>query len=459
MQPEIGNETLKKFVSVLFAVITLAVSAVAQDHSRTLGFGVSFRQSSSFVDAAYRDNAEQFSAFFSRLDSLTGDGSLVVRKVIIHGTTSPEGTYLYNRKLSWARATNLKNYLAEVPALRDAEFSVDGQGIAWEQLTDFLESHTTLAYRDTLLHIIANLPETENLPGGKVGHPRLQAIKSIDRGKAYRDIFQRFFKQMRGAYATVTFVMVVPPVEPSAAFRNEVTLEAQPAALRTHGEPETDTPILRRLPLLAVKTNLLLDVAPFYPGYGWAPVPNVALEYFPAKGNWTVGASLDCPWWKDSSHHRYFQVRNYQLEARRYFNGVKEDYFTGRYRKPAYTGWFLSGYVHGGLYGIGLNNADGIQGEGVGAGIGAGYVFPLGRESRWRIELSLQAGYAYTWYDRYVYGNPVTGNENGLYYYNWTGHADDFEPRLYRTSWLGPTRAGIVISYDLFRRQKREVLR
>lgn len=208
------------------------------------------------------------------------------------------------------------------------------------------------------------------------------------------------------------------------------------------------------IPLLSLKTNLLFDLATFYPGYGWAPAPNIELEYFPGRGHWTVGASLDFPWWKKSGQHKYFQVRNYQIEARRYFHGVGDE--GHRRKRPAYTGWFLSAYVHGGLFGIGLNSNVGGQGEGVGAGIGAGYVFPLSRDARWKMELSLQVGYSYAWYDRYVYGDPVTGNENGLYYYNWTGHADDFVPRLYRKSWFGPTRAGVVISYDIFRHKKKE---
>lgn len=194
-------------------------------------------------------------------------------------------------------------------------------------------------------------------------------------------------------------------------------------------------------PLFAVKTNLLLDFAPYIPQYGWAPVPNVALEYYPRMSHWTVGASLDIPWWKNSGSHRYFQARNYQVEVRRYF----------RY---GYTGWYLSAGVQGCLYGLGLNSKQGWQGEGAGVGAGAGYVLPLTRDKRLKLELSLQLGYFYTWYDPYVFGDPVNGEVNGLYYYNWTGDADDFRARQYRWGWFGPTRVGVTLSYDLILRKK-----
>lgn len=144
-----------------------------------------------------------------------------------------------------------------------------------------------------------------------------------------------------------------------------------------------------------------------------------------------------------NGRHKYFQARNYQLETRRYF-------------KPemTFSGWFLSAYAHACMYGVGLDSKRGWQGEGAGAGLGAGYVLPLGKSRSWKMEFSIQAGYFYTGYDQYVYKDPVTGEDTGLYYYNWTGSAEDFVPRQYRWSWVGPTRVGISLSYDLFKRKR-----
>lgn len=224
---------------------------------------------------------------------------------------------------------------------------------------------------------------------------------------------------------------------------------AYPCMAQSHGEDSVSRK--SSFPLVAAKTNLLFDLALAYPGFGWSPAPNVALEYYPKRGRWTVGASFDCPWWS-KPEHKFFQIRNYQLETRRYFRRNDES-------EVPYTGWFLSAYAHGGLFAIGVSDKNGVQGEGAGTGLGFGYVLPLSRDGHWKAEFSMQAGYFYAWYDRYVYGDPVSGDLDGLYYYDWKGNADDFVKRLYRTTWIGPARVGITISYDLFRRRKKEVAR
>lgn len=213
---------------------------------------------------------------------------------------------------------------------------------------------------------------------------------------------------------------------------------------------------------VSVKSNLLQDVA-YMPQYGFCPLWNVQLEYYPLRGHWTFGASLDIPWWHNrSAEHKYFQARNWQLEARRYF--FRE---SGEFR-----GLYAQAYINTTLYGIGFTATKGWQGEGWGGGIGAGYVWKLGRrreavrlpdghlwtdQRHWRLELGFQLGYFQTDYDPYIWGDPVDGTIDGLYYYDWKGLAWDFHKRQYRFSWLGPTRVGLTLTYDiLYRKQGKK---
>lgn len=212
---------------------------------------------------------------------------------------------------------------------------------------------------------------------------------------------------------------------------------------------------------LALKTNLLQDVA-YVPQYGFAPIWNIQLEYYPKHGHWTVGASLDIPWWQNRQDvHKFFQIRNWQLEVRRYL--FQE---SGSFR-----GWYVQAYANAAKYGIGFSETKGWQGEGWGAGLGTGYVWKLGKKRdavrlpdghlwtdrhHWRLELGLQVGYFRTKYDPYVWGDPVTSLIDGLYYYNWKGQAKDFRERQYIFNWLGPTRVGITLSYDIFYRKMKK---
>jgi hypothetical protein len=211
--------------------------------------------------------------------------------------------------------------------------------------------------------------------------------------------------------------------------------------------------LVPRREVLSVKTNVLLDLA-YMPGYNrWCPIPNVAVEYYPLHGHFTFGASFDCPWWQDYDAHKYFQVRNYQLESRYYLR-------SGDIRRnapgtgAAFRGIYLQAYVHAGLYGIMFDADRGWMGEGFGGGVGAGYVLPLSRNGHWRLEFQLQAGFFSTRYDPFQHENPVNpAYRDNLYYYKWTKKPELFKKRQYRFNWLGPTRVGITLSYDLLYRR------
>ena len=124
------------------------------------------------------------------------------------------------------------------------------------------------------------------------------------------------------------------------------------------------------------------------------------------------------------------------------------------YNKKAYTGFYLQGYAHLAVFGICFDENRGWVGEGAGAGIGAGYVLPLSREGHWRLEFGLQAGFFRCKYDPYQFENPVNpAYRDGLYYYKWTQRPSLFEKRQYRWNWIGPTRIGITLSYDLLYRR------
>ena len=83
---------------------------------------------------------------------------------------------------------------------------------------------------------------------------------------------------------------------------------------------------------------------------------------------------------------------------------------------------------------------------------------PLTKQGRWRLEFGLQVGYIHCNYDPYQYENPVNpAYHDDNYYYKWTLKPELFKKRQYRWNWIGPTRVGITLSYDLlYRRIQRK---
>ena len=412
--------------------------------------------------------------------------SLQLVRMVFRGAASPEGSYEKNRLLGQQRVKALYSYITNLmhfPAVEQLS-TIDIDIEDYRTLCLMMRRANDLDY--PLVQMLCDQYMDKDVAMLK------QMLKTIQGGKLWQRLLTTYFPDLR----TARFVMVLRKVKPTVAVN---TAEVEPTVVPTPEvvpEPEVEVPeievvvpepevvleepqdaLLYRRELLAVKTNLLLDFA-YMPGYDrWCPIPNIAIEYYPLRGHFTYGASFDCPWWQDYKAHKYFQLRNYQLETRYYPTAHKshnsheaheshESHETQRPhsphspQSPHYSGLYFQAYVHGGCFGLCFDANRGWVGEGIGGGVGAGYVLPISKNGHWRLEFGLQAGFFRCKYDPYQYENPVNpAYRDDLYYYKWTGKAEYFKKRQYRWNWIGPTRVGITLSYDLLYRriQKRGV--
>jgi hypothetical protein len=404
--------------------------------------------------------------------------SLQLVRMVFRGAASPEGSYEKNRQLGQQRVKALYNYITNLmhfPAVEQLS-TIDIDIEDYRTLCLMMRRANDLDY--PLVQMLCDQYMDKDVAMLK------QMLKTIQGGKLWQRLLTTYFPDLR----TARFVMVLRKVKPTVAVN---TAEVEPTVVPTPEvvpEPEVEVPeievvvpepevvieepqdaLLYRRELLAVKTNLLLDFA-YMPGYDrWCPIPNVALEYYPKRGHFTYGFSFDMPWWQDYDAHKYFQLRNYQLETRYYLRPSNSNAQSSNLKsqssnlksqssnlksRPAFSGLYLQGYVHGGLFGICFDADRGWVGEGFGAGVGAGYVMPISRNGHWRLEFQLQAGFFRCKYDPYKYENPVNpAYHDDLYYYKWTLKPELFKKRQYRWNWLGPTRIGITLTYDLLYRR------
>lgn len=286
-------------------------------------------------------------------------------------------------------------------------------------------------------------------------------LMALDGGKLWKRLLKEYYHKLRDARVLLYFnaspdveeETVVEETVVDVAVVGNVADAAETAGMdkaMTMEEEETPVEIYEnRREVFAIKTNLL-EWGAWVPQYGMCPMPNVAVEYYPTEGHVTFGASFDCPWWMNGKEtHKYFALRNFQLEARYYLRNSVQSYLTGG---AAFRGLYFSAYAHIFMYQIGFTEKKGWQGEGEGGGLGIGYMLPLTRNGHWRLDFNLQVGAFNTKYDPYVYGCPVENVKDGYYYYDFAGQAADFHRREYSLTWIGPTRIGVTISYDLFYR-------
>ena len=398
---------------------------------------------------------------------LINKDSLTIRHLMIRGAASPEGPYNFNKSLGEKRGKALFDFINSrlafpVSEKDDATIVIPED---YQYLCTMMRDANDADYSKVKQLCDKYLP-SNNITALK------SALQKANGSKLWKRLLKTYFPDLR-ASRLVIFIEK-PEVEPEpVAVTPEKTDDTPPTGQIEVITPPTEEPdtvieepmVFPRRELLSVKTNLLLDAA-YVPGYDrWCPIPNVAIEYYPLYGHFTYGASLDFPWWQHYWDHKYFQIRNYQLEARYYLKAATplEEYepykASNKFRqKPAFSGWYLQAYLHGGLFDICFDENRGWEGEGIGAGLGLGYVLPISRNGHWRLEFGLQAGYFRCKYDPYQFECPVDPTEQDhLYYYKWYGEADQFKRRQYRYNWFGPTRIGVTLTYDLLYWKKEKI--
>lgn len=403
---------------------------------------------------------------------------LELKYIELRGAASPEGPLGWNTTLAASRSASLRDTLRSI-------FSV-GYDLINPATPQHPEDYSALVYQmrkkgDADLDLVEGIVKQYDADRAALK----KKLQSVNGGRLWKRLLGEYFPSIRAARVVLyfkhkyvradidvdTMTEQVPPMD-SIAFTPK-----EPEHLPEISVTDTDIELLDIYPtserkarreLLSVKTNLLFDFAYMPFGYNdFCPIPNVAVEYYPLHGHFTYGAMFDCPWWKGNiTNHKYFQVRNYTVETRYYFRSGDVD-LRGIGNGAAFKGAYLSAYANAALYSIGWpdkkdGNVTGIldghgwMGEGAGAGVGVGYVLPLGKNEHWRLELSALFGVFWTKYDPFVYGCPVENVKDGLYYYDYKGDADLFKKREYKLTWVGPTRVGVSISYDLLYRQNKK---
>lgn len=388
---------------------------------------------------------------------LINSDSLELVHMMLRGAASPEGPYRFNKFLGEKRAETLLNFIkANLTSTIDENFDMEIDIEDYRTLCLLMRRQGDKDYGYVQAMCDQYLPKNQ-----------IVKLKSVlvkaHQGTLWLRLFREYFPRLRAARIVFFFraprtyapKVIIEPIETDSLV-NVVEPLPDTTTVAPIVPVETLETLTKRIPrreLLSVKTNLLF-YGVYMPGYNrYCPIPNIAVEYYPLHGHFTYGASFDCPWWQSYDAHKFFQVRNYQLEARYYFRSG--DIAKNRPGKgAAFRGFYLQGYAHAAFFGICFDADRGWEGEVFGGGLGLGYVLPLSKKGHWRLEFGLQAGFFAGRYDPYQYESPFEGDpRDDRYYYKYYGDPELFKKRQHRFSWIGPTRIGVSLTYDLLYRR------
>ena len=448
-----------------------------------------FRWDQSNYEDNYLGNAEAADKLFNMLEEI---GQESIDSVSVVAYASPEGVYEHNLKLSRNRAKEFNTAVKQRLGLQEKNFPirVTAGGEAWEQLRYRVAADSTMseAAKTRTLSLLDDDSVPRDTKKWRMMHNALGATR--EEGDVYHWLLLNHYRYLR----CLAIKIYVRDVDINASqdydntlvsgnLENIITEVEQPEDLDRQVadslsvNPVTDTAVIpdttntvipdststvipdststvipdsdreslpevpefiaerEGTPVIGISTNLIFD-ATWIPNYGFTSVPSFSLEYYPARGHWTFGADVDWSHWLHYPEHRFNQIHNITLHARRYFKTGEE----------GFKGLYLKGSLNAFEYGLGWDQ-HGWEGEGLGIGAGIGHKWNWGC---FFLDTGIDAGLLYSRFDPYVWGNDATG----WYYYDYAGDPNEFVTRRKGFTWFGPVRAYISIGFDLFKRKK-----
>ena len=402
---------------------------------------IHFKLNKADLDIEYMDNGLAMLHLDRVIDSL---GIENISAIEIISQSSPEGSLERNTWLTEHRSKVMQEYMLRVfPELKD-KISMNKVTESWENLAQYV-FHDPNLEEETKQKILDIIDSDKLSIATKKARLKNTLGSNPKTGNVYAYLTKYYYPVIRNSGIYILHMLEPEPEfhqDPERPYMEEQAVNPQDINYKPI-ELLPEVP-LRKRPVLAVKTNL-----PYYAfnreHLGWAPILNIEFELYPSEqGRWTWLAEYEFPWFSVPSKHQYFQIQNWQLEARRYFR-----------KASRHSGHYLSAYVGFNYYDICFERqtGHGYQGEGFGGGLGYGYVLPLGKNpnTRWKLEFLVKGGVYMSFYDPYDAGSPFAGK----YYYDWIDSPALFKKRNKILRWLGPTGAGITLSYDLINKKPK----
>lgn len=375
----------------------MLMSTYAQKQSNE-EYRIIFSLDSSDVDLGIANNRTVMNNLLEEMEDLYRDTTKIVTKISIDSYTSPEGGVAYNKKLSEDRSHSFYNYISERTGFSSSLYDIKGTGIYWKLLIDLVEQ-SEMDYKSEVLDILKNTPEEtwKKQPGDSwktLVDSRNKQLMDLRGGAPYRYLVEHYYPQMRvGSAINLYFEPKEPKVDTVYMSTVDTIYNERVEKVQVHAP----APERVKSPLLAIKTNLLADIA---------AIPNIEAE-IPIGDRFSANVEFARLWSCRDDNSRCWEIQNYGAEARYWFGDRSE--------RSVLTGFFGGVYFSKSTFDFQLKEDQGIQGEiDYSVGLTGGYSMPLC--NNFNLEFSVGVGYidgTYTKYD--VKENLAMESGNALY--------------------------------------------
>lgn len=150
---------------------------------------IRFQQGRNIIDPTYDNNAKSLAQIRNVLELIDGDANASVGRIVLAGSSSPEGTAKRNDMLAQKRVVALQNYLKVNTRVDISLIESITIGEDWVGLRGIVEQ-SDMQYKDEVLAIIANVPVMQG---------REKQLMDLKWGRPYNYMLEHFFPKLRSA--------------------------------------------------------------------------------------------------------------------------------------------------------------------------------------------------------------------------------------------------------------------
>lgn len=375
---------MRKIITVTLVVfsVIIAYSQVTKDSLQ-----VYFKVNQGKFDPLLGDNRALMDSFIKRIRVAVENDDL--DHIEVFGYASPDGPTYINNRLARERCAAVVDYIRQHSDLNPSLISSIPDGIAWGELRSLVENDANIPYQKEVLDILDNSYGPKGPDGKPTYDLRKKHLMALADGIPYKWMLKNIFPKLR--YAVAVSIVLKSEVRPNTASADIYFADYSTMQLSLPFSLSRPTPEIVALPAdvvrkyyapqyrMAVKTNLL---------YYAALMPNLELEWL-FHDNWSVNLEGNLAWYKNSHEWKIYQLGvldtevRYRIKPRSPWNGFYIGLFGG-------TGW----------YNLNFKGNKGYYGEGVLAGLAAGYSWTAGRHILFDVEIG--GGYMFTRYKEYI---------------------------------------------------------
>lgn len=396
-----------------FFFLLLLYGGYAQAQELRDSVKIYFRQGYSVLDLSRRNNKQSLDRIADSLKTSYADSVYQLRRIMVVGGASPEGSIPLNRHLSVNRAKVLFNYLSRYGELPDSLKTNVFLGRDWNGLIRLVKDDENLPYREETMELLYELAEdAANNDLSKGDH--LRRMQRLRGGEPYWYMYRKYFPELRASRLYLWYEKVWNPLAPVSM------PPVKPTMPQTRAVEPMIVPYVPPQPrkwYMAVKTNMLYDAL---------LVPNIGVEAYLGK-DWSVAANWMYAWWKTDRRHWYWRTYGGDLSVRKWLGkAAKAKPLTGHHL-GVYGQIFTYDFETGGKGYIGGKPGGTLWDKmNYSAGVEYGYSLPVAY--RLNIDFSIAVGY---WGGTYYEYKPVDNC------YVWQSTKE--------RHWFGPTKAEVSL--------------